>query len=435
MYGLCDCNNFFVSCERVFEPSLERVPVVVLSSNDGCIIARSNEAKALGLKMGQPLFQAQSIIRANGVRIFSSNMQLYGDMSHRVMDTLRMLLPEIEVYSIDEAFLNLEGMPIEALQERGREIARTVRRNTGIPVSIGIAPTKTLAKVASRLCKQYPKLNGCCLMYRPEDIEKVLRKFPIEDVWGIGRRYSKMLHAAGITTAYRFCQTSQEWIRNRMGISGLRTWRELNSQPCIEMEHDTPDKQSICVSRSFAHELYSFDELHSAISVFVTMAAEKLRKQKSYAGQIQVFVNTNRHRPEMPQNNDSRLIKLDVPTDSTLEMLTLVVRALKTIFLIAQGAHATQTAAGNVGPFGYKRAGVILSDITPKTALQTALFDPADRPKQARLMKAIDELNAYHGRDTVAVAAKGFDLTFSNQDHSSRRYTTQWDEIMTVKAE
>lgn len=418
MYGLCDCNNFFASCERVFNPSLEGKPVVVLSSNDGCIIARSNESKALGIKMGQPLFQAQQIIRANNVAVYSSNMQLYGDMSHRVMATLKGIVPSTEIYSIDEAFINFEGLPQETLQEQGREIARIVMRNTGIPVSIGIAPTKTLAKVASKLCKQYPKLNGCCLMYRHEDIEKVLSTYPIEDVWGIGRRYSKMLQGVSIHTALDFTKAEKEWIKAKMGIGGLRTWRELQGEQCIGFQKTPPDKQSICVSRSFAKELYDFEPLHTAISTFVSSAAEKLRKQGSAAGQMLIFIYTNRHHTQMPQYYESRLIRFDVATDSTLEMLAQASKALRFIF---------------DSNYGYKKAGVILSDIVPKTAIQNTLFDTTDRTKHTRLMQAIDSLNAHHGRNTVSVATQTLSPIKTNRDHLSPHYTTQWSEIITVK--
>lgn len=226
MYGLCDCNNFYASCQRVFRPDLVGRPVVVLSNNDGCIIARSNEAKALGIGMGQPLYQVQGLIDRHGVAVFSANFALYGDMSRRVMATLRTLVPSVEVYSIDEAFFDLHGIA-EPLDDYGRRIGRTIRRNTGIPVSIGIAPTKTLAKIASKLAKRYPKLDGCCYMHRPEDIEKVLATFPLHEVWGIGRRYGKLFDSMRITTARQFIELPEEWIHRRMGITGLRTWREL----------------------------------------------------------------------------------------------------------------------------------------------------------------------------------------------------------------
>ena len=288
MYGLCDCNNFFASCERVFRPELEGLPVVVLSNNDGCVIARSNEAKALGIRMGHPYFQIRDLEKRHNVAVFSSNFNLYGDMSRRVIWTLRRMVPAAEVYSIDEAFLDLRGIETGRLEELGRHISRTVRRNTGIPVSIGIAPTKTLAKIASKLCKEYPKLQGACLMYRPQDIEKVLRKFPIEDVWGIGRKHRRMLQAANVRTAWDFVQRPEAWIRGRMGVTGLRTWKELQGEACIDFESAPPAKQQITVSRSFAHELTQYEEIHTSVAAFVSMAAEKLRRQQSLCGEVTV---------------------------------------------------------------------------------------------------------------------------------------------------
>jgi len=288
MYGLCDCNNFFASCERVFRPELEGRPVVVLSNNDGCVIARSNEAKALGIRMGHPYFQIRDLEKRHNVAVFSSNFNLYGDMSRRVIWTLRRMVPAAEVYSIDEAFLDLRGIETGRLEELGRHISRTVRRNTGIPVSIGIAPTKTLAKIASKLCKEYPKLQGACLMYRPQDIEKVLRKFPIEDVWGIGRKHRRMLQAANVRTAWDFVQRPEAWIRGRMGVTGLRTWKELQGEACIDFESAPPAKQQITVSRSFAHELTQYEEIHTSVAAFASMAAEKLRRQQSLCGEVTV---------------------------------------------------------------------------------------------------------------------------------------------------
>lgn len=420
MYALCDCNNFFASCERVFNPSLNGKPVVVLSNNDGCIIARSEEAKAVGIKMGQPLFQAQDLIKKHDVAVFSSNYQLYGDMSHRVMQTLRQHAPSVEIYSIDEAFLNFEGLPVETLQERGREIARIVKRDTGIPVSIGIAATKTLAKVASKLCKKYPKLNGACLMHRPEDITKVLSKFPIGDVWGIGRRYAKMLKSCGIETAEQFRQMQPEWVRAKMSVVGLRTWKELHAEPCIEFEHATPDKQSITVSRSFAKEIKDIEPLQESLSTFVSMAAEKLRCQNSVAGQMQVYIYTNYHRDDRPQHYESRLITFSVSTDSTLEMVKAANSALRELFR---------------NGYGYKKAGVTLHDILPNTNVQGVMFDEIDRTKHKALMRAIDSLNAHHGRSTIMLGAQGSGSIPSNRNHTSSRYTTEWSEILTVKTD
>ena len=418
MFGLCDCNNFFVSCERVFNPSLEGRPVVVLSNNDGCIVSRSNEAKALGIKMGQPLYQIQDFIKRYNVAVCSSNYHLYGDMSQRVMSTLRQHLPAIEIYSIDEAFLLLEGCPAENLKEFGENLARTVKRNTGIPVSIGMPHTKTLAKVASKLCKKYPKLNSACLMQRPEDIRKVLSKFPIEDVWGIGRRQAKMFKECNITTAAQFCDLPEAWIDNRLNITGKRTWLELKGTPCIEFSHDTPDKQSITVSRSFSKELYSLDDLHETITTFAGIAAEKLRKQKCVAQELQVFILTNRHRDDQPQHYEFAQAIFPTATDSTLEIAKAAVKALERMYR---------------NGFGYKKSGVRLSRITSATAVQGSLFDTVDRPKHKALMETIDRINAEIGRESVKLVSQGTITGHTSREHLSPQYTTRWEDILVVK--
>ena len=331
MYGLCDCNNFYASCQRVFRPDLVGRPVVVLSNNDGCIIARSNEAKALGIGMGQPLYQVQGLIDRHGVAVFSANFALYGDMSRRVMATLRTLVPSVEVYSIDEAFFDLHGIA-EPLDDYGRRIGRTIRRNTGIPVSIGIAPTKTLAKIASKLAKRYPKLDGCCYMHRPEDIEKVLATFPLPEVWGIGRRYGKLFDSMRITTARQFVELPEEWIHRRMGITGLRTWRELQGIECIGFEQMPQQKQQITVSRSFPKEIYEREELERIVAEFASMCAEKLRAQRALCGQIHGFIFTNRHRDDQPQRYETAVLTLPEPTDSTLEIVRQARAALRQIY-------------------------------------------------------------------------------------------------------
>lgn len=331
MYGLCDCNNFYASCQRVFRPDLVGRPMVVLSNNDGCIIARSNEAKALGIGMGQPLYQVQGLIDRHGVAVFSANFALYGDMSRRVMATLRTLVPSVEVYSIDEAFFDLHGIA-EPLDDYGRRIGRTIRRNTGIPVSIGIAPTKTLAKIASKLAKRYPKLDGCCYMHRPEDIEKVLATFPLHEVWGIGRRYGKLFDSMRITTARQFIELPEEWIHRRMGITGLRTWRELQGIECIGFEQMPQQKQQITVSRSFPKEIYEREELERIVAEFASMCAEKLRAQRALCGQIHGFIFTNRHRDDQPQRYETAVLTLPEPTDSTLEIVRQARAALRQIY-------------------------------------------------------------------------------------------------------
>lgn len=418
MYGLCDCNNFYASCERVFRPELIGRPIVVLSNNDGCVIARSNEAKSLGIRMGQPYFQIRELIKKQGVEVFSSNFILYGDMSRRVIATLRSMVPAAEVYSIDEAFLDLRGLGTEALDELGRRIYSTVRRNTGIPVSIGIAPTKTLAKIASKLCKQYPKLQGSCLMHRPQDIEKVLRDFPIGDVWGIGRRHEAMLQASGVVTAWDFTQRPETWVRRRMGVTGLRTWQELQGTACIDFETAPPAKQQITVSRSFAHELSEYEEIHTAVSNFAAMCGEKLRSQQSVCGEVTVFILTNRHREELPQYYDSATIHASVRTDDSLQLVPLARQALDRIF--RKG-------------YGYKKAGVILSDIAATDGIQTDLFETFGQNRHAKLMQAVDAANHAYGRNKVIVASQGFEPLQMNRHHLSQRYTTDWDDIIRVK--
>lgn len=418
MFALLDCNNFFVSCERVFNPSLNGRPVIVLSSNDGCIISRSNEAKAIGIKMGQPFFQVKEMVRKYNVAVFSTNFVLYGDMSHRVMSTLKELVPAMEVYSIDEAFLDLNGMDKNLLNELGQQISRNVKKNTGIPVSIGIAPTKTLAKIASKLCKKYPKLHGACYMHRPQDIETVLKKYPIGDVWGIGRKYAKMLNAAGITTAYDFTQRQPEWIRQKMSIIGVRTWNELRGIPCIDFETAPPDKQQICTSRSFSKEMTDFEELHAAVTSFAVSCTEKLRRQNGICSQINVFICTNRFRTDLPQSYENKIIRFETTTDSSLEIAEYASLALRQIF------HKG---------FGYKKAGVILSGIYNKSGQQFSFFDQVDRQKHDKLMTAIDTLNETGGRGTVLLAAQGFDPLKLNKEHLSPNYTTNWEELITVK--
>lgn len=418
MFGLCDANNFYASCERVFNPSLIGRPVVVLSNNDGCVIARSNEAKKLGIEMGAPYFQIKQLARRGNVAVFSSNFVLYGDMSRRVMGLLKKFVPATEVYSIDEAFLDFTGMDETQLDELGHEIARTVKRYTGIPVSIGIAPTKTLAKIASKLCKQYPKLNGCCFMHRPQDIEKVLRKFPIEDVWGVGRRYAKMLKANGVDTAWDFTQLTPEWVRKRMSVVGLRMWKELRGEACIGFEQTPADKKQIATTRTFAHDIDDFGELHQSVAQYAVACAEKLRQQNSVCGEIVVFILTNRHKDNIPQHYESRLVKLSVPTDSTLELTKYASGLLRQIY--RKG-------------YAYKRAGVILSDISSKKGTQRDMFDTTDRDKHDRLMKTVDGLNASFGRHKIVPAAAGMKFFKMNREHLSKKFTTDWENIIRVK--
>ena len=363
MFALADCNNFFVSCERVFRPDLQGKPVIVLSSNDGCAIARSNEAKALGIKMGAPLFKIRDIIAKHNVAVFSGNMALYGDMSQRVRWVLEGYAPSVEVYSIDECFLDLRGLTGTDFDAYAKDISAQCWRQTSIPVSVGIAPTKTLAKIASKLCKQYPKLRGGCYMHRPQDIEKVLRKFPIEDVWGIGRRSAPKLNAIGVYTAYEFTLLSESQVRSMLGITGLRTWKELQGIPCIEFEDGFEAKQSICVSRSFSSEIYDVKELQEQIANFAASLAEKLRQQRSVAAEMVVFAYTNRFKESLPQTYSNALISLHTPTSDQRTIIAQSVNTTNKVFMDG---------------YGYKKAGVIASKIIAESDVMHSLFEDTE---------------------------------------------------------
>ncbi|MBP5504795.1 MAG: Y-family DNA polymerase [Bacteroidales bacterium] len=416
--GLCDCNNFFVSCERVFRPDLERRPVMVLSNNDGCVVARSNEVKALGIKMGTPLFQVRDLVKKHNIAVFSSNYQLYGDMSHRVMNILRKAAPSIEVYSIDEAFLNLDEMPMDKLQPFARDLSARIRREVGIPVSIGVSPTKTLAKIASKLCKQYPALKGGCLMYRTQDVEKVLATFPAGDIWGIGRKSNAKLHSMGVESALDFYNLPPAEVYRTFTVTGLRTWKELHGEPCIGFEDVQPDRQTVCISRSFAKEMTTLEELDAAVSTFTGKVAEKLRAAKQCAQQMSVFILTNRFREDAPQNFQMKTTLFEVATDDTLEMSERAAQMLRQIF--RRG-------------FAYKKAGVMVTKLTPKRGVQQSFMDTLDRDRRAQLMDAIDAINRTEGNYTVRLASQGEMDQFSARTMTSRKFTTSWDEIMEVK--
>ena len=418
MFALADCNNFFASCERVFRPDLQGKPVIVLSSNDGCAIARSNEAKALGIKMGDPFFKIRHIVAKHNVAVFSGNMALYGDMSQRVRWVLEEFAPSIEVYSIDEAFLDLRGLQVADFDRYAKAISYRCRKMTSIPVSVGIAPTKTLAKIASKLCKQYPKLNGGCYMHRPQDIEKVLRKYPIEDVWGIGRRSAPRLKAIGIHTAYDYTQLPQETIRKMFGITGVRTWKELQGTPCIEFEDGFEAKQSICVSRSFSSEIYDIKELEEQIANFASNLAEKLRKQRTVASEICVFAYTNRFKESEPQIYSNQLVQFETPTSDQRTIVTNAVAATRELF--RRGA-------------GYKKAGVIATKIIAEHNRIHSLFDDKQSiEKEHRLTSVVDAVNRAHGKGAIKFAIQGSGKIKTSSENQSPHYTTLWSDIPNV---
>ena len=417
MFALADCNNFFVSCERVFRPDLQRKPVIVLSNNDGCAIARSNEAKALGIRMGDPLFKIKDIVEKHHVTVFSGNMALYGDMSQRVRWVLEDYAPSIEVYSIDEAFIDLRGVDNVDFDAYAKEISAKCWKMTSIPVSVGISPTKTLAKIASKLCKQYPRLKGGCYMHRPQDIEKVLRKYPIEDVWGIGRRTAPKLKDRGIMTAYDFTQMSESTVRHMLGITGLKTWNELRGVPCIEFEDNFETKQSICVSRSFSSEIYALSELQEQIANFASSLAEKLRKQNTAASEIAVFAYTNRFKDNAPQMNSNTLVSFITPT---ADQRTIVAHCVRAAELLKEG-------------YGYKKAGVVATKIIRCEEVMHSLFEDTQAiEKEQKLTSALDAINGALGKGTIKLAVQGSGNIKTANSNQSSHYTTLWSDIPKV---
>lgn len=414
MFGLMDCNNFYASCERVFNPSLNGKPIVVLSNNDGCVIARSNEAKELGIKMGVPAYQIKDVVQRFDVAVFSSNYTLYGDMSARVMTILSELAPSIEVYSIDEAFVDLSG--IKELFALGTRIKDKVTQGTGIPVSLGIAPTKTLAKVANKFAKKYPAYKRLCIIDTEEKREKALKLFDIGDVWGIGRRQAAKLARQGVKTAYDFTQLPASWVRKNMTVVGERTWKELRGISCIDMDTAPPPKKQICTSRSFGKMIEDLPTLSEAIATHASMCARKLREQNSYATSLMVFIHTNNFREDLPQYWKNTVVKLPVPTADTLDIVHYALAGLNKIFM--EG-------------YRYKKAGVIITEITGNA--QLGLFDSVDRTKRDKLMQAIDKINGkYRQHIKLAVQGNGREWKLK-QEQLSGHYTTDINEIIIVK--
>jgi len=411
MTALLDCNNFFTSCERVFDDRLEGKPVIVLSNNDGCAIARSNEAKALGIKMGANFFEIEDLVKQHDVQVFSTNFTLYADMSMRVKGLLSNYSPDIEDYSIDESFISFNGFENYNLKEYCTTIAQTIKQGTGIPVSIGVASTKTLAKVANKYAKKYPAYKSVCVIDTEEKRLKALQKFPIGDVWGIGYRHTKRLTDTGVKTAYDFTQLPKAWVRNKMTVTGERTWSELHGVPCIEMETAPPAKQTIMVSRSFGKMIEDYDIISEAVSTYTAMAAAKLRKQKSCAKSVLVFIDTNPYRNDLAQYSQHIVITLPVATSSTQELLFYVHDGLKKIFR---------------PKFLYKKAGVMLMDISSDDAVQGSLFDRVDRKKHQRLMTVLDTVNNRYGRNTLKFGCMGDGKAWKiKQERLSPCYTTR----------
>lgn len=417
MIGLIDCNNFFASCERVFNPSLNGRPIVVLSNNDGCVIARSEEVKRLGVKMGVPFYQIKDQVKRDNIAVFSSNYTLYGDLSRRVMSILADQVPEIAVYSIDEAFLDLAG--IKNLSDFGQELVRKTSKGSGIPVSLGIAPTRTLAKLANHFAKKYSAYNRVCIINSEEKRIKALKKTPVGSVWGIGRRTRKTLEYYSIETAYDLTQKSRSWVRSKMTVVGERTWLELQGIPCITSD-SVVEKQQICTSRSFGDTVTDFDSLRESVANFASQGAYKLRKQSSLAQGMIVFAYTNRHREDLEQYYPAKIVRFSFATADTLEIVKHARVALEDIY--REG-------------YEYKKAGVILTNIINESDYMRDLFDPLDREKQKRIATAIDKINNKNGAGSIQLAAQGVDKASWNlrREFLSKCPSTNIKDIIEVK--
>jgi DNA polymerase V len=422
MFALIDCNHFYVSCERVFKPYLENKAVVVLSNNDGCIIAISPEAKALGIKMGALVFEIKRFIRNHNITVFSSNYPLYGDMSKRVMSTLRQFSPEIEVYSIDEAFLQLDKVSVQYQNWRhwGTHLRDTVYQWVGIPTCVGIAPTKTLAKIANRLAKK--KGEQVYTLEHTKEIEQALLLTSVEDIWGVGRRYAAFLYQSGIENALQFSRTEESWVRQHMGVVGLRLLYELRGKSCVSLEtiSNSGNKKMIGSSRSFVKPITKQADLKEAIATYCTRVGEKLRIQQSCASMVTVYIRTNRFSNKTEQYANAQAMHLPVPTDSTPELIHYAHKALDKIYR---------------NGLNYKKAGILVQGLVPAYRCQRHLFDEVNRAKHHKAMQAMDEINRKYGRFKLRSASMGFKNSGETiQGRLSQKYTSNWKEILEVNA-
>ena len=431
MYGIIDCDNCYVSCERVFRPDLKDKPVVVLSNNDGCVVARSNEAKKMGIKAGTPYFQLAEQFPNQKIVVFSSNYELYGELTSRVVSIIRKEAPAYFRYSIDECFVYLDGMEKIDLKAWGEDLHKKIKRNVGMPVSIGLAPNKTLAKMASHFAKKYQGYRHCCMIDSDEKRIKALKLYPIDEVWGIGRRYAARLEALGVKTAYDFAEHNQTWVKatfNNIVIE--RTWRELNGEDCVPNE-EMAKKKSICTSRSFNGMITDLDGLRTHVSNYAARCAEKLRQQGTVASIVGVFLNTNAFREDLPQYWNFQEMRLVTPSSSTITIVKAANEVLQKLY--RQGYH-------------YKKAGVIVMGIGPNSPIQQDLFDinAEQFEKMKRLDAVIDRINKVNGTETIVLGSqqytqkdgKGKANVFANaikHDFKSKNPTTRWSDIIILK--
>ena len=431
MYGIIDCDNCYVSCERVFRPDLKDKPVVVLSNNDGCVVARSNEAKKMGIKAGTPYFQLAEQFPNQKIAVFSSNYELYGELTGRVVSIIRKEAPAYFRYSIDECFVYLDGMEHLDLKSWGENLHKIIKQNVGMPVSIGLAPNKTLAKMASHFAKKYQGYRHCCMIDSDEKRIKALKLYPIDEVWGIGRRYAARLESLGVKTAYDFAEHSQSWVRTTFkNIVIERTWRELNGEDCVPNE-EMAKKKSICTSRSFNGMITDLDGLRTHVSNYAARCAEKLRQQGTVASIVGVFLNTNAFREDLPQYWNFQEMQLLTPSSSTITIVKTANEVLQKLY--RKGYH-------------YKKAGVIVMGIGPSNPFQPDLFDfnAEQFEKMKRLDAVIDRINKVNGTETIVLGSqqytqkdgKGKANVFANaikHDFKSKNPTTRWSDIIVLK--
>ena len=419
MFVLVDCNNFYASCERVFQPQWEGKPVVILSNNDGCVIARSNEAKALNIPMGAPAFKYKQQFKQQGVKVFSSNYPLYGDMSNRVMTILEKYTPNLEIYSIDEAFLQFKGFDLFNLEQEGQRMRKQVRKWTGIPVSVGIAPTKALAKIANKIAKKFVKrTQGVYAIDTEEKRIKALQWTKIGDVWGVGRKHKIRLEAIGVCNALQFTQLPDAWVRKHMSVLGLRLKKDLSGVSSIQLEEIIPIKKGIATTRSFEGTITQFSDLEERISTFATSCAEKMRKQRSSCNALLVFVRSDPHKKGGFPYRNSCVLPLPYATNSSILLSKHAVMGLQKIF--KKGVH-------------YKKAGVMIMGLIPTEKRQLSIFQNNNN-KHLTLMQSVDRIHKRFGPHRIKLANQDLNRTWKmKQEHLSQRFTTELNEIITIK--
>ena len=415
MIALVDCNNFYASCERIFRPHLAKKPVAVLSNNDGCVIARSNESKSLGLKMGEPIFKKRYLVDRHKIHLFSSNFALYGDISKRVFDIVARDVPAYEIYSIDEAFLDFSG--IKDPYNYAIHLRDKVRRWTGVPISIGISYTKTLSKVAGHIAKKSD--DGVCYLKDKKQISDILGKLPLDEIWGVGMRYAMKLKKYGIHTASDLLECDETWVRKMMNVVGLRMVRELKCIPHFNLEEDRSMKKSICTSRSFSVEVKEYSRMSEYVSMFASRCSEKLRSEQACARSISVFMYTNRFRPRARQYSGYFSMDFHTASSDAITVTKLAIECLKKIFKSG---------------YSYKKAGVTLSGIVPRNQVQLSLFDSSDRKKSDKLMETMDAINGNMGRDILKLSSSGINNKWKiGKERLSPCYTTRWSDILKIR--